>query len=104
MSWSRASTDRAVLYGTFALLRRIAVGDPVDNLDVKQNPYAPIRFLNHWDNLNGTIERGYAGKSIFWEKDRVSDDLNRMRDYGRLWLQWALTVAPSITSTPMPAS
>ena len=78
------ATDRAVLYGTFALLRKIAVGDPVDNLDVKQNPYAPIRFLNHWDNLNGTIERGYAGKSIFWEKDRVSDDLNRIRDYGRL--------------------
>jgi alpha-glucuronidase len=77
-------TDRAVLYGAFALLRKIAVGDPVDNLDIKQNPYAPIRFLNHWDNLNGTIERGYAGKSIFWEKDHVSDDLNRLRDYGRL--------------------
>jgi alpha-glucuronidase len=78
------ANERATLYGVFAFLRQIAIGDLVDNLDSKQNPYASIRFLNHWDNLSGTIERGYAGKSIFWENDHATDDLLRVRDYGRL--------------------
>jgi alpha-glucuronidase len=76
--------DRGVLYGTFALLRKIALHESLASLDVRQSPYAPIRFLNHWDNLNGTIERGYAGRSIFWEKDHVSADLTRASDYARL--------------------
>ena len=77
-------TDRGVLYGTFALLRRIALRQSIVSLEIKENPYAPIRFLNQWDNLNGTIERGYAGKSIFWEKDHIVDDLTRAGDYARL--------------------
>jgi alpha-glucuronidase len=76
--------DRGVLYGAFALLRRIALQESVARLDVKESPYAPVRFLNHWDNLNGTIERGYAGKSIFWENGRIVEDLTRARDYARL--------------------
>ena len=47
-------------------------------------PSAPVRWINHWDNLDGTIERGYAGRSIFWENGHVLDDLTRVRDYGRL--------------------
>jgi alpha-glucuronidase len=78
------SNDRGVLYGVFALLRRIALGLPVDELDVCEEPYAPIRFLNHWDNLDGTIERGYAGKSIFWDDGHVTKDLRRVGDYARL--------------------
>ncbi len=77
-------TARGVLYGTFALLRTIALREAVTNLDVRESPYAPVRFLNHWDNLNGTIERGYAGKSIFWEKDHIAEDLSRAGDYARL--------------------
>jgi alpha-glucuronidase len=76
--------DRGVLYGTFALLRRIAIGEPIDMLEVREEPFAPIRFLNHWDNLDGSIERGYAGKSIFWENGHVTADLSRVRDYARL--------------------
>ena len=76
--------DRAVLYGTFALLRRIALQQPVVQLSQTESPYAPIRYLNHWDNLDGTIERGYAGKSIFWESNHVTGDLGRLRDYARL--------------------
>lgn len=79
-----APNDRGVLYGTFDLLRRIDLREPVSRLDVSENPYAPIRFLNHWDNLNGAIERGYAGKSIFWESNRITADLSRVRDYARL--------------------
>jgi alpha-glucuronidase len=79
-----STTDRGVLYGAFALLRRIARGESVARLSERQEPAAPIRWLNHWDNIDGTIERGYAGRSIFFENGRVLDDLTRVRDYGRL--------------------
>ncbi len=77
-------SDRGVLYGTFALLRRIALHQPVSPLDERQAPYAPVRWLNHWDNLDGSIERGYGGPSIFFEKNNVRADLSRVRDYARL--------------------
>jgi alpha-glucuronidase len=76
--------DRGVLYGAFALLQRIARGEDVSKINERQEPAAPIRWVNHWDNLDGTIERGYAGRSIFFENGRVQDDLTRVRDYGRL--------------------
>ena len=76
--------DRGALYGVFSLLRRIALQQPIDSLGVREEPFAPIRILNHWDNLDGTIERGYAGKSIFWENGHVVEDLSRVRDYARL--------------------
>lgn len=76
--------DRGVLYGTFALLRKVAAGESLANLNETQNPYAPVRWLNHWDNLDGTIERGYGGRSIFWDNGAVRQDLSRVSDYGRL--------------------
>jgi alpha-glucuronidase len=76
--------DRGVLYGTFALLRKIALGEHVDNLDERQSPYAPVRWVNEWNNLDGTIERGYAGRSLFWEGGHVGEDLTRVGEYGRL--------------------
>lgn len=78
-----SSTARGVLYGVFALLRRVSLAQPLDSLDDRQSPYAPVRWLNHWDNLDGTIERGYGGPSIFWEEGRARTDLTRVRDYGR---------------------
>ena len=77
-------SDRGTLYGAFEVLRRIATGMPIDGVDIREEPAAPIRILNHWDNLDGTIERGYAGKSIFWENGHVVQDLKRVRDYARL--------------------
>jgi alpha-glucuronidase len=76
--------ERGVLYGAFAFLQRIALGDDVSSLNERREPSAPVRWINHWDNLDGTIERGYAGRSIFFENGRVLDDLTRVRDYGRL--------------------
>jgi len=76
--------DRGVLYGAFALLRRIALAQPVDGLNVREEPAAPVRWVNEWDNLDGSIERGYAGRSIFFDQDRVVGDLTRVRDYARL--------------------
>lgn len=77
-------SDRGVLYGVFALLRRIALEQPIDALDETEIPYAPIRWVNHWDNLDGSIERGYGGRSIFWENGHARADLSRVSDYGRL--------------------
>jgi alpha-glucuronidase len=76
--------DRGVLYGAFALLRHVALSDPVDALNERQEPAAPLRWTNEWDNLDGSIERGYAGASIFFESGRVAADLMRAREYARL--------------------
>jgi alpha-glucuronidase len=76
--------ERGVLYGVFALLRKIALGQPIDSLDETEIPYASIRWVNHWDNLDGSIERGYGGRSIFWDNRRARSDLSRVSDYGRL--------------------
>lgn len=77
-------TEQGALYGAFALLRRIAIGEPIDTLDCGESPYAPVRWVNQWDNLDGTIERGYGGRSIFWDNGHVRTDLARVADYGRL--------------------
>ncbi len=79
-----AQNDRGVLYGTFALLRKISLREPLGSLNEMQTPYAPVRWINHWDNLDGTIERGYGGRSIFFEADNIRADLSRVRDYARM--------------------
>lgn len=66
-----ASTLHGLLYGAFALLR---------NEDGYSAPYYDLRILNHWDNLDGSIERGYAGESIFWN-DRLEIDHNKIEAY-----------------------
>ena len=77
-------SERAVLYGAFSYLRRIAVGQLAADLKEHSAPAAPVRWLNHWENVDGTIERGYGGRSIFWEGGRLRDDLTLIDDYGRL--------------------
>ncbi len=78
------ANERGVLYGVFGLLRKIGLRAPVGELDERQEPYAPVRWVNEWNNLDGSIERGYGGRSIFFEKDSVRADLSRARDYARL--------------------
>ncbi len=68
-----SSTERGLLYGAFALLR----GETG-----YQKPFFKYRILNHWDNLDGSIERGYAGKSIFWN-DHLTFDSQRLEDYAQ---------------------
>src|SRR5437868_4910679 len=79
-----SNTDRGVLYGVFALLSKIARNENVVALNEVQQPYAPSRWVDQWDNLNGTIERGYAGPSIFFENGGVRADLTRVGQYARL--------------------
>ena len=78
-----AKDDVGILYGAFDLLRRIQTGQPVDKLNVSSQPKIQRRLLNHWDNLNGTIERGYAGNSL-WEWFYLPEYRDpRYRDYAR---------------------
>lgn len=78
-----SQTEVGVLYGTFYFLRLLATGEPLAGLDVEQRPRIQRRLLNHWDNLDGTVERGYAGRSLWnWEElpGRVDP---RLLDYAR---------------------
>jgi alpha-glucuronidase len=78
-----ANSDVGVLYGAFALLERIATGQRLDALSGVSAPRLRYRLLDHWDNLNRTIERGYAGFSL-WDWQKLPDYLDpRYRDYAR---------------------
>jgi len=68
-----AKDERGLLYGAYALLR----GEQGASA-----PYFKLRLLNHWDNLDGSIERGYAGESIFWN-NRLEIDPARIEAYAR---------------------
>jgi len=64
-----ATRDVGVLYGVFEYLRRLQTRRPVDRLDIVEAPKVRLRLLNHWDNLDRTVERGYAGFSLWdWHK------------------------------------
>ncbi|HVU44721.1 MAG TPA: alpha-glucuronidase family glycosyl hydrolase [Terracidiphilus sp.] len=76
--------DRGALYGAFDLLRRIASGSDLTSLNAVENPAMPIRWVDEWDNASGTVERGYGGRSIFFENGKVRDDLTLVNDYARL--------------------
>lgn len=76
--------DRGVLYGAFALIRKMTLHQALEHLDEESNPRAPIRWVNEWDNLDGSIERGYGGRSIFFANENVVPDLTRASDYARL--------------------
>jgi alpha-glucuronidase len=78
------ANERGVLYGVFALLSKIARAESLTNIDGVQQPYAPIRWVNQWDNLDGRIERGYGGPSIFFADGKVRGDLTRAGEYARL--------------------
>jgi alpha-glucuronidase len=60
-----ANTDIGILYGVFHFLRLIQTQQPVNGLKIVSYPKIQLRILNHWDNLNRTVERGYAGASIW---------------------------------------
>ncbi|MBO3675594.1 alpha-glucuronidase family glycosyl hydrolase [Streptomyces sp. NEAU-YJ-81] len=78
-----AHADRGVLYGAFHLLRLVQTRRPLEHVDLTERPAAPLRMADHWDNDDGSIERGYAGRSFFdWEKLPQLD--SRYTDYARV--------------------
>ncbi|HHX32551.1 MAG TPA: alpha-glucuronidase [Bacteroidales bacterium] len=75
--------EQGLLYGTFHLLRLIQTGQSLSQLEISEKPVYDVRILNHWDNLNGTVERGYAGYSI-WKWDELPSKVSpRYEDYAR---------------------
>ena len=81
----RARSELGLLYGAYALLR--SQSDPSSvRQGVTEKPFFRYRILNHWDNLDGSIERGYAGRSIFWDLDGTNPkaiDARLIKEYAR---------------------
>ena len=77
------NTDKGVLYGVFNLLRLMQTNSDIASLDIREKPAYEVRILNHWDNLNRSVERGYAGASL-WEWENLPDEVSpRYEDYAR---------------------
>lgn len=79
-----SATDRGVLYAAYALLRMQQTGQVLmDGQTVEEVPSYDLRILNHWDNPDGTVERGYAGRSI-WKWDELPGTISPLyREYAR---------------------
>jgi alpha-glucuronidase len=78
-----AEDDVGVLYGVFHLLRLVQTRQPLDGVGLREAPAIHLRVLDHWDNLDRSIERGYSGQSI-WDWHKLPDYLDpRYTDYAR---------------------
>ena len=78
------NTAKGALYGTFHYLRLLQTsGSSPDSLNIVEVPSYQRRILNHWDNLDGSVERGYAGHSI-WKWDELPETISpRYKEYAR---------------------
>lgn len=90
--------EAGVLYGVFHLLRLIQTREPLAALDIAERPRLSRRLLNHWDNLDGSIERGYAGRSFWWPEPAQT----RILDYARANASIGIngTVVNSVNANP----
>jgi alpha-glucuronidase len=78
-----SATDVGALYGTFHFLRLLQTNQTIINLAIESSPKINVRILNHWDNLDRTIERGYAGFSL-WDWQKLPEYIDpRYIDYAR---------------------
>lgn len=94
--------DAGALYGAFHLLRLVQTRQTVTNLDIAERPRLQFRLLDHWDNLDGTIERGYAGGSL-WNWDELPGRVDpRVEDYARANASLGIngTVINSVNANP----
>lgn len=78
-----ANEDIGLLYGSFHLLRLMQNGQSLTDINIHSKPKIRYRLVNHWDNLDRSVERGYAGKSL-WKWDELPGTIDpRYRDYAR---------------------
>jgi alpha-glucuronidase len=75
--------ERGALYGAFEYLSQLAQNNVTTGSTVR-NPQVPIRWTNEWDNMDGSIERGYAGPSLFFRNGYVVENTTRVAEYARL--------------------
>ena len=98
-----ANTDNGLLYGIFHFIRLIQTQQPIVSLDISSAPSLPYRILDHWDNLNRTVERGYAGFSI-WNWFTLPKYLDqRYIDYARANASVGIngTVLNNVNASPL---
>jgi alpha-glucuronidase len=77
-------TEQGLLYGAFALLRTFATGTDIPAGGIHETPVMAIRWVDEWNNADGSIERGYAGRSIFFDAGHVREDLGQVSEYAQL--------------------
>jgi alpha-glucuronidase len=96
-------SDLSCLYGAFALLRELALGHDPATIDLKQRPAMPLRMIDHWDDPNGYVLRGYSGRSIFdwWKLPGHLD--RRLIDYARAEASIGINgaVVNSVNASPL---
>ncbi|MCL2831651.1 MAG: alpha-glucuronidase [Treponema sp.] len=76
--------ETGLLYGVFRFLMLLGLGRASGQIEIKEEPASPLRIINHWDNIDGTVGRGYAGRSLFFENNNFEYDKDRIIDYARL--------------------
>ena len=79
----QGANGRGVLQGAFHLIRQLQTGKSLKGMIIDNEPDNPLRMLNHWDNTDGSIERGYSGKSLFFSHNQILIN-ERTRMYARL--------------------
>ncbi|UOQ85090.1 alpha-glucuronidase family glycosyl hydrolase [Gracilibacillus salinarum] len=77
------NTDKGVLYGVHHFIRLMQINSDLSQLQIVEQPKNQFRMINQWDNLDGTVERGYSGQSIFYQNGKIVKDKKRIRDYAR---------------------
>ena len=97
-----AGSDAGLRYGLYALQRLETTGQVVPGMDIMEKPFYDIRILNHWDNLDDTVERGYAGLSM-WEWTAPDIPEERIHRYGELCASVGLNgaVLNNVNSNPL---
>ena len=96
-----AGSPSGLRYGVYALQRAEVLGQAKSGMDVQEKPFYDLRLLNHWDNLDDTVERGYAGLSMWeWTSPAVPEE--RIRHYGELCASIGLNgaVLNNVNSNP----
>jgi alpha-glucuronidase len=96
------NTDIGVLYGVFGFLRLLETRAPIEHLAIASSPKIRRRVLDHWDNLDGTVERGYAGDSL-WKWQSLPEHLSaRYTDYARACASIGIngTVLDNVNASP----
>jgi len=77
-------SKNGLLYGVYRFLNRLATGESMEEIHEHSAPKVDYRIINHWDNMDGHIERGYAGKSFFFLNNKFDYDEERIKNYARL--------------------
>ena len=97
-----AGSEAGLRYGVYALQRAEVLGQAGPGMDLQEQPFYDLRLLNHWDNLDDTVERGYAGESM-WEWTSPTIPEARIRHYGELCASVGLNgaVLNNVNSNPL---